>query len=60
MRSENAVLQRDKAALIEAKALTLKALAAETERRKRAEAAGELLCQRLAEIEPDPSLRFAA
>ena len=54
------MLQRDKAALIEAKALTLKALAAETERRKRAEAAGELLCQRLAEIEPDPSLRFAA
>lgn len=60
LRDENAVLKQDKAALIEAKTLTLKALAAETARRKKAEAEIELLLQRLAELEPDPALSFAA
>ena len=60
LRDENAVLKQGEAALIGTKARMLEALAAERARRKKAEAEIELLRQRLAELEPDASLQFAA
>jgi hypothetical protein len=60
LRGENAALKQDKAALIETKTRMLEALAVQTARTKRAEAEIEVLRQRLAELEPDPSLQFVA